>query len=67
MLTKSRQRKYLIERRQHWLSQLKLFGESYDQNALHSLRRDIKKVKALIGLSECLYRQATGQGFPVVE
>jgi CHAD domain-containing protein len=52
MLTKSRQRKYLIEKQHDWLSQLKVFGESYDQDALHRLRRDIKKVKALIILSE---------------
>jgi CHAD domain-containing protein len=52
MLTKRRQRKYLIENQQDWLSQLKVFGKSYDQDALHRLRRDIKKIKALIILSE---------------
>jgi CHAD domain-containing protein len=50
MLTKKRQRQFLTEKEQRWLQELIVFDESRDEKALHRLRLEIKKVRALVEL-----------------
>ncbi len=52
MLTKKRQRQYLTEKEQHWLQELVVFDESRDEKALHRLRLEIKKIRALVELAK---------------
>jgi CHAD domain-containing protein len=52
MLTKKRQRRYLAEKEQHWLQELVVFDESRDEKALHRLRLEIKKIRALVELAK---------------
>ncbi|HTR29091.1 MAG TPA: CHAD domain-containing protein [Puia sp.] len=52
MLTKKKQRQYLYEKEQQWLNELTIFGETQDENALHRLRLGIKKIRALVRLTE---------------
>lgn len=52
MLKKKRQQDFLSVREKEWLSQLKLFDDSRDQEALHGLRIGIKKIKAFVKLSK---------------
>jgi CHAD domain-containing protein len=51
MLTKKRQRRYLAEKGQRWLRELTVFDDSRDEEALHRLRVEIKKVRALVELT----------------
>lgn len=51
MLTKKRQRKWLTGKGQEWLNQLKVFDDSHDQEALHRLRIEIKKIRAFVQLA----------------
>jgi CHAD domain-containing protein len=50
MLTKKKQRRYITEKEQRWLQELIVFDESRDEKALHRLRLEIKKVRALVEL-----------------
>jgi CHAD domain-containing protein len=52
MLTKKRQRRYLTEKEQHWLQELVVFDRSRDEKALHRLRLEIKKIRALVELAK---------------
>lgn len=52
MLTKKRQRQYLTEKEQHWLQELVVFDQSRDEKALHRLRLEIKKIRALVELAK---------------
>jgi len=52
MLTKKKQRRYLTEKERHWLQELVVFDESRDEKALHRLRLEIKKIRALIELAK---------------
>jgi CHAD domain-containing protein len=51
MLTKKKQRRWLTGKGQEWLRQLKVFDDSHDQEALHRLRVEIKKIRALVRLA----------------
>lgn len=48
MLSKKKQKKFLSKKEKDWLTQLRVFGESGDPEALHQLRLDVKKVKAFV-------------------
>lgn len=50
MLTKRKQRRFLAEKEQQWLDQLEAFGDSHDNEALHRLRVELKKIRALVKL-----------------
>ena len=50
MLTKRKQRRFLAEKEQRWMHQLEAFGESHDDEALHRLRVEVKKIRALVKL-----------------
>src|ERR1700677_258688 len=52
MLTKKKQRRYLTEKEQHWLQGLVVFDRSRDEKALHRLRLEIKKIRALVELAK---------------
>lgn len=52
MLTKKKQRQYLAKEEQKWLLELIAFDELGDEEALHRLRVGIKKIRALVRLSE---------------
>jgi CHAD domain-containing protein len=52
MLTKKRQRQYLAEKEQRWLQELVVFDESRDEKALHRLRLEVKKIRALVELAK---------------
>jgi CHAD domain-containing protein len=52
MLTKKRQRRYLTEKEQQWLQELVVFDQSRDEKALHRLRLEIKKIRALVELAK---------------
>jgi hypothetical protein len=51
-LTKKRQRQYLAEKQERWLRELLVFDESRDEKALHRLRLEIKKIRALVELAK---------------
>jgi CHAD domain-containing protein len=51
MLTKKKQRRYISEKERQWLDELVAFDESRDEEALHRLRLQIKKIRALVQLS----------------
>jgi CHAD domain-containing protein len=51
MLSKKRQRRYLFRQKQNWLVQLKAFDRSHDQDVLHRLRVEFKKIKAFVRLT----------------
>lgn len=50
MLSKKRQRRFLAEKEQQWLQELIVFDESRDEKALHRLRLEVKKIRALVEL-----------------
>src|SRR5579872_3937536 len=50
MLTKKRQRQYLAEKERRWLQELVVFDQSRDEKALHRLRLEVKKIRALVEL-----------------
>jgi CHAD domain-containing protein len=52
MLTKKRQRQFLAEKEQRWLQELVVFDESRDEKALHRLRLEVKKIRALVELAK---------------
>ncbi|HET6252665.1 MAG TPA: CHAD domain-containing protein [Puia sp.] len=52
MLSKKKQRKYLAQKGQRWLDELVAFDESHDEESLHKLRLEIKKIRALVRLFE---------------
>jgi CHAD domain-containing protein len=52
MLTKKIQRRWLTEKEQRWLKELVVFDESRDEKALHRLRLEIKKIRALVELAK---------------
>jgi len=52
MLTKKRQRRFLAEKEQRWLQELVVFDESRDEKALHRLRLEVKKIRALVELAK---------------
>ena len=52
MLTKKRQRRFLAEKEQQLLQELVLFNESRDEKALHRLRLELKKIRALVELAK---------------
>jgi CHAD domain-containing protein len=52
MLTKKKQRQYLTEKEQRWLRELIVFDESRDEKALHRLRLEVKKIRALVELAK---------------
>ncbi|HUB61937.1 MAG TPA: CHAD domain-containing protein [Puia sp.] len=52
MLSRKRQRRYITEKGRQWLEELAAFDESRDEEALHRLRLGIKKIRALVRLSE---------------
>jgi CHAD domain-containing protein len=63
MLTKKRQRRYLTEKEQRWLRELLIFNESRDEKALHRLRLEIKKVRALVELAKVQSGKRAGDHF----
>jgi CHAD domain-containing protein len=63
MLTKKRQRQYITEKEQHWLKELVVFNESRDEKALHRLRLEIKKVRALVELAKVRSGNRAGAHF----
>jgi len=63
MLTKKRQRRYLTEKEQRWLQELVIFDESRDEKALHRLRLEIKKVRALVELAKVQSGKRAGVHF----
>lgn len=52
MLSKKKQRRYLAEKEQRWLNALIIFDESREEGALHRLRLEIKKIRALVELAK---------------
>lgn len=48
MLSRKKQKKYLTKKERDLLTQLQVFSESGDADALHRLRLDVKKVKAFV-------------------
>lgn len=59
MLSRKRQKKYLLKKEQDWLVQLESFSQSEDPEAIHQLRLGIKKVRAFVELmKECSARKA---------
>ena len=52
MLSKKRQRRFLAEKEQRWLQELVVFDESRDEKALHRLRLEVKKIRALVELAK---------------
>ncbi|HXB34793.1 MAG TPA: CHAD domain-containing protein [Puia sp.] len=50
MLTKKKQRRFLAEKERRWLQELVVFDESRDEKALHRLRLEVKKIRALVEL-----------------
>src|SRR5580704_7833652 len=63
MLTKKRQRQYIAEKEQHWLQELVVFNESRDEKALHRLRLEIKKIRALVELAKVRSGKRAGVHF----
>ncbi len=63
MLTKKRQRQYITEKERHWLQELVVFNESRDEKALHRLRLEIKKVRALVELAKVRSGKRAGAHF----
>jgi CHAD domain-containing protein len=51
MLKKNRQQRYLVKKDKQWRHELKAFGETLDQEAIHRLRVNIKKIKAFARFS----------------
>jgi CHAD domain-containing protein len=61
MLKKSKQRHYLAKRDKQWQQELKAFGASRDEEAIHRLRVAIKKMKAFARFSKaCSGKIAAG-------
>lgn len=52
MLTKKRQLRFLAEKEQQWLQELEVFNASRDEKALHRLRLELKKIRALVNLAK---------------
>ncbi len=50
MLTKRKQKEYLSKKGKDWMSQLHIYDQSRNPEALHQLRLDIKKIKAFVQL-----------------
>jgi CHAD domain-containing protein len=48
MLSRKKQKKYLTKKERDLLTQLQVYSESGDADALHRLRLDVKKVKAFV-------------------
>jgi CHAD domain-containing protein len=63
MLTKKRQRQYITEKERHWLQELVVFNESRDEKALHRLRLEIKKIRALVELAKVRSGKRAGAHF----
>jgi CHAD domain-containing protein len=63
MLTKKRQRQYITEKEKHWLQELAVFDESRDEKALHRLRLEIKKIRALVELAKVQSGKRAGDHF----
>lgn len=60
MLKKNRQQRYLAKKDKQWRRELKAFGETHDQEAIHRLRVNIKKIKAFARFSrDCSGRDTT--------
>ena len=54
MLSRKKQKKYLSKKEKDWMVQLRAYGQSGDQEAIHRLRLGVKKVKAFVQLmKEC--------------
>jgi CHAD domain-containing protein len=63
MLTKKQQRQYLSEKGRQWLDDLTVFGKTQDEEALHRLRLGVKKIKALVRLSETVQGKRIAKDF----
>jgi CHAD domain-containing protein len=63
MLTKKQQRQYLSEKGHQWLDDLTAFGKTQDEEALHRLRLGVKKIKALVRLSETVQGKRLAKDF----
>ncbi len=64
MLTKRRQQKYLSKEENEWRSQLRIFNETRNQEALHGFRIGIKKIQALVQLSKACSGKSAGKNRP---
>jgi len=68
MLKRKKQRKYLAKKGKEWQDQLRVFGNSHQDEALHQLRVAVKKIRAFARLSEaCSGKAAAAKDFRLLK